>query len=136
MWLVSVELFNGALGAAFAPTRYLLLSGERLALDFDITVAGAPATVEWFMEFTSQNPSDPATSWHREVAEEDIGGGVTHMPVVVRDFAALAAGTTRLSAQFIRAHDFVRLQMRAAVGAVPNLAVTAPFGSQPAAPSP
>lgn len=111
---------------------------ERVAVDFTLVVT-VPAKVDWFLEFTRQNPLAAGAPFFQEIAEEDIGGGVTHMPKVIRDFqenggALLAAGTHRLTAQFVRAHDIARLQIRASVGTVTRATIEAVFGVGAVAP--
>lgn len=125
-----IILLDAPLGAAFIPTTAFLMQGERETIDFDITVTAGPAKVEWFLEFAQDPTNGP---WRREVAEEDVGGGVTHMPKVVRDFqetggAGLAVGVHNLSTQHVRAHQFSRVQIRAAAGTVTRAVVTAIFG--------
>ena len=109
------------------------MQAERMTFDFEFTVAAGGSTVEWYMEFTSENPNAPTTRWKREVAEEDIGGGVVHMPNVVRDFVLLAGAAAR-SCQFVRAHRFCRLQIRVSAGAATSVRIDAPFGLGVAAP--
>jgi hypothetical protein len=135
-----LTIFNAALGAAFAPSRPFLLNGDKLVFDFDIVVAAGPdAVIEFFEEFASDNPLDPNTRWYRQTAEEDIGGGVVHMPIVVRDFqkngtGPLPPGTHRLSVPLVRTHHFCRLQIRITAGfATANIVV--PFGVQAIAPA-
>jgi hypothetical protein len=128
---MSVVLFpGGALAAAFAPSAPFVLVGDRITIDFTIGVT-VPGLVEWFMEFTEENPVTTA-EWFREVAEEDQGGGITEMPIVIRRLAAsspgappfvnLAAGTHRITTQFVRHHQIARIQARAA-GTATMLAV-------------
>lgn len=116
----------------------MLLVADRLTLDFQITVAGAAAAVEWYLEYAS-DPS--AASFFQEVAEEAAAGGIVHMPKIVRDFqehggAGLAIGTHFLDVQLVRRHQFVRLQMRCTTGgATASVLATAPFGMRPAKPA-
>jgi hypothetical protein len=135
---MAITIFNAALGGAFVASQPILMQGERVSLDFDIAVTAGPCTVEWFLEFATGNPLAPGALWRREVAEEDIGGGVTNMPKVVRKLlenggAGLAVGTHRLSAQAIRAHQFFRIQMRVALGAASAVAHSV-FGTTVSAP--
>lgn len=113
-------IFDAPLGAAFVPSRGFIIANERITLDFTLVVT-LLATVQWFLEFTSGDPNDPATLWTREVAEEALAGGGANMPKVIRTFqefggAGLAVGTHLLSAHLIRAHQFCRIQMRITVG--------------------
>lgn len=118
------ELFNNLLTGAFVATDPFLISADRVPLDFEFSGAG---TVEWFLEFASDDPHAASTVWHREVDEEDIGSGVVHMFPVVRDFV-LTAGNLNRSAQLIRTHKFVRVQIRQTVGAFVTARVLAVFG--------
>lgn len=124
-----LELFNGAAAAAFTPSKPFLISGERTTLDFLFTLPAPGATLEWFLEFTSDDPNAAAARWAREVAEEDVGGGVTNMPLVLRNFAGIVNDEKR-SCQFVRAHRFCRVQFRlaAASPAIDNVTILAPFG--------
>lgn len=129
---MAVRLFNAALGAAFAPSSALLISGNKVALDFQLTVTTL-AQIEWYPEFTSDAPSSVTTIWYREVAEEDIGNGDVRMPKAIRRFtefggALLASGTHNLSVQLERTHQIFRLQMRIVAGAA-SAQVWAPFGT-------
>ena len=133
-----VEIINAVPGATFVPSTPFQLRGERVVLDWDIVIT-AGARVEWFLEFTSDNPLAATARWRREVAEEDVGGGVTDMPQVVRNFQVLGGGvlptgTHRLSAQMVRAHNFARIQVRVASGTVTGLNVFAVFGTSVSAP--
>lgn len=111
------------------------MPGNRCVLDFDLTVT-VLANVEWYLEWTSDSPNDASARLRREVAEEDIGGGVVRMPKVVRNFqenggAALAAGTHRLNCQFVKEGQFFRIQIRAQAGTVTRAIVSTPFGTAP-----
>jgi hypothetical protein len=125
-----IVLFNAPLAAAFQPSKPMLMSGERITLDFFISFIGPgiqPSKTEWYLEFTSDDPTATSAKWARETAEEYTTGGVTHMPVVLRDFPDVGS----FSAHFIRAHQFVRVQIRDASGFLPpNLfaLVRSPFG--------
>lgn len=125
-------LFNGALTASFVAGPPMLLSDGALSIDFELTTSSGPTTVLWYPEFARDNPLVAATKWYRELAEEDVGNGVVNMPKAIRDFqenggAGLADGTHYVSAQLIRRHLFVRLQMRVSTG-VASVVATAPFG--------
>jgi hypothetical protein len=132
-----VTLFNSILGANFVASSPLLISGEKVVLDFQLNVTAATAKVEWYPEFTSGNPFAPTTIWYRETAEEDIGNGDVRMPLSIRRFSNqgadtdLATGVYNLDAQFRRSHNFVRIQIRG-TGAIAS--VLAPFGEIPTAP--
>lgn len=124
MGSMSIELFNAALPvspAAYAQTSAFHIEGERFAVDVELTV-GTAGPVDFYLEYSEENPS--SGRWFREIAEEDQGGGVTEMPLVVRTlraegspFANLAAGTHRVTLQFIRTHKFGRINMRMRSGA-------------------
>lgn len=127
---MAVRLFNAALGAAFIPSSALLISGTKVALDFQLTVTTL-AQIEWYPEFASDAPA--TAIWHREVAEEDIGNGDVRMPKAIRRFTEfggtlLASGTHNLSVQLERTHQIFRIQMRIVTGAA-SVQVWAPFGT-------
>jgi hypothetical protein len=131
-------ILNSPLGIAFQPSRPILITCERVVLDFRIVIAGpAPVSVLWYPEYTVDNPYATATEWFREVAEEDIGNGDVRMPFTIRRFstegadAALPAGTHRFAVQLKRIHDIARIQM-AGVGA--QVLVYSVFGQVPPAP--
>ena len=134
---MAVTLFNSMLGANFVPTLPLLIAGEKVVLDFQLIVTAATAKIEWYPEFTSDNPFAVTTIWYRETAEEDIGNGDVRMPISIRRFSNqgadtnLATGTYYLDAQFRRSHNFTRIQIRG-TGSV--AVVIAPFGEIPSAP--
>lgn len=134
----NLVIFNGALGAAFVPSAPIFIAAREVPLDFVVTVTD-PADVEWFMEFTAEDPTDAATLWRREIAEEDVGGGIVNMPKVVRRLrenggAILAVGVHALTAQSIRTHGYCRVQSRVASGAA-SVQILAPLqDSTPAAP--
>lgn len=132
-----IDIFSGALGVTFAPTQPFLLHAEKVTVDFVVDVTIGPAVVEWYLEYTSGNPNDTNTIWYREVAEEDVGGGVVHMPKVVRnlednddDNHQLTQGIHYMSAQMVRAHNLCRLQVR--LNPVPvamaTMRITVPIG--------
>jgi hypothetical protein len=110
-----MRIFKGLLSPAFQPSTPFLFAAERVTLDF--AISGQP--VEWYLEFTSDDPNDIATIWKREVAEEDVGGGVTHMPAVVRDFPDDPDEPGNFSVPMIRTHKFCRIQIRDATGLLP-----------------
>jgi hypothetical protein len=116
----------------------MLLSDGALSVDFELTTSGGPTTIQWYPEFARDNPLVSTTKWYRELAEEDVGAGVVNMPKTIRGFqenggAGLADGVHYVSAQLVRRHLFVRLQMRVTAGAASAVA-TAPFGLPAAAP--
>ncbi len=134
-----LTLFDAVPGSGFAPTQPFQVSADRVILNWTAVVTVA-AGIQWYLEFTDENPIDPNTVWNREVAEEDVGSGVTHMPLVVRDFQnfsnglGLPVGTTGISTNFVRQANFIRAQIKLASGTVTRLKVTVPFGSSPAVP--
>jgi hypothetical protein len=129
---VSVVLLNSGLSANFSPTGAVMIVGNRLLLDFELEVTGATlAQVEWYQEFTGDDPASASAEWYREVASKTVDGAVT-MSELVRTFktsagANLGAGTHRLSLGFERLQRIARLQIRAAAGAV-QAQITAPYG--------
>lgn len=127
---MSASLFKGKLIGSFRASQSLLIAANTVTLDWQIVSSGGPTTLQWYMEFSDDN-----ADWHRELAEEDTGSGVVSMTVVVRTFhenggAALADGTHKLNAQFVRRAQFVRVQMRVTAGAA-QVTLTAPFGDVP-----
>jgi len=128
---MSNVLFKRALTTAFQPTRAFLIEANRVTFRFELAVTGGtPAVVQYYMEFGSD--PDPAGAWYREMAEEDQGAGDVEQPLVLRtlqDVAGVAfvAGTYRMSAQFRREEQLVRLQIKAQAGAV-RATIEAPFG--------
>lgn len=126
-----LTLYDAPLGGAFTATRSFLMIGEKATVDFLFAQAVGPATIEWYLEYTSDNPLLPSAVWRREVDEEDVGAGIVHMFDVVRDFTGIVGAAVGKSAQCVRAHHFIRVVMRVAAGAVGNVVVTTPFGIQP-----
>ena len=124
-------IFNGVpptAPAAAVPTTALLIVAERIVFDMEIT-STADGRLDWHMEFTSDDPLSPAARWYREVSEDDMGGGVVDMPAVARNYVVTGAAVTRLSAQFVRAHRFVRLQLQqTAAAGISRVRIEAPFG--------
>lgn len=128
-------VFNRVLTGAFVAGTPFFITAEKVVLDFLATVT-VLAAIDWFLEFTGDNPLSAAAVWNQELAEEDAGGGVVAMPKVVRTFkenggANLAIGTHSLSCQFVRTHKYCRIQAR--VNAVPaggaaSLQVSTQFG--------
>jgi hypothetical protein len=128
---MSATMFNGPLSSGYRPTKAVLISATEFTVDFELVISGSTATVQYYLEF-GEDP-DPNAKWYREIAEEDAGGGVVLMPVVIRSLAAnaggnLPVGTHLLDAEFKRRHRFVRLQLSSA-GTV-ACTVTAPFADQ------
>jgi hypothetical protein len=129
-------LFNYMpLTANFQPSSSILIKSDTVVLDFDLIVPGpGTAKVEWYPEFTFENPLDASTVWYRESAEEDIGNGDVRMPFSIRRFstngadADLPAGTYHVDVQFKRIHAFCRVQIR---GLGCTARIRAPFGEQP-----
>jgi hypothetical protein len=141
---MSISLFNGPLTNAFQPTQGFLLAGDSVVLDMTAIIASVPPAatlgrIEFFLEYTTQDPNAASTSWFREVAEEDIGNGDVRMAKVVRRFSEqgsdvpLAVGTHRLNMQFSRKEGFARLQVRVVAGGANacTLSVAAVFGALP-----
>lgn len=131
-------LFDGRLTDSFAGSVPVLLSAERLTVDFVIDVT-AEAVVQWYLAFTPDDPNAQGAIWRQEVAEEDVGNGVVHMPKVIRDFtenggAALAVGQHAFTCQFIRSHNIARVYVRVSSGAVDRCVITAPFGASALSP--
>lgn len=131
---MSLPIFNGPLTNAFQPSLPLLINDSVVVLDTTLVIAGGPVRVEWYPEFTDDNPFDVNTRWYRELAEEDVGNGDVRMALTIRRFSTYGAdadlppGTYQLDAQFRRVHDFCRIQIRG-LGATAR--VIAPFGSAP-----
>ena len=106
-----------------------------MSLQWTLVTTGGPTTVNYYLEFTDENPNDSASAWFREVDEADNGTGTVKMSKVVRTFAenggaSLADGTHQLSCQFVRQAQFVRLQVSVSAGAA-VVTIDAPFGSIP-----
>jgi hypothetical protein len=128
------KVFDKALTTSYAATTPLMMAAGRVTMDFLLTVA-TEAAVQWYLEFTDDNPNNASTQWFRELAEEDAGGGVVAIPLVVRTFKEssatltnLQAGTFAGSAQFARTHKFFRLQIRASSGSVTRAQIWGQFG--------
>lgn len=133
-----ITIFDAPLTTSFQASSPVLMQDKHVALDFLIVVT-VLAAVEWFLEFTGEDPNAAASQWYREIAEEDNGGGQTDMPIAVRTFRAaggtnLPAGTHPLDAQFQKVHKFFRVQIRAASGTVTRTRIQAQFGSVPVSP--
>lgn len=131
-----IKLFEAQLTAVNQATPAFMITGDHCVLDFDFDVS-VLATIEWFLEFTPDNPNvipQAQTTWHREVSEENAGGGVVSMPNVVRTFPAVAVGNRAANtaqardAQFVRTHQFARIQIRASAGTVERARIRVPFG--------
>ncbi len=135
-------VFEAPLKNVYLPSKPILLSGEKLTLDWILTVqAPALAKVDWYLEFVSSNPYDTGAPWTREVSEEDSSGGLVAMPFVVRTFYAngapltlLPAGTHRMTTQFERSHNFARVQAKLTSGGKTNAKILSIFGSIPIPP--
>lgn len=143
---MTTKIFDAALTDATLPgptgflaTTPLLMVGSdaHVSLDFLFTIAGGATGVVWYLEFTEDDPNAAATVWAREIAEEDGGGGVVDMPVVVRRFRAHGAviadlpnGEHNLSAQFLRKHKYFRVQVGIITGGggVARMQIFAQFG--------
>ncbi len=129
-----VLLKNAPLSGSFRPSKWLAIQNKEFTLDFQLTVTGANATVQYYLEFTS-NPTDTSAPVFRELAQEDGGGGEVLMPVVVRTFAEnggtdLPVGNYAFDTEYVRRHRAVRVQIRVTgIGAAARATITAPFGS-------
>lgn len=127
-------IFNAPLTANFQASDPLQVVDDTIILDFAIVIAVGTVRVQWYLEFTSDNPFDPNTVWFREVAEEDIGNGDVRMPYAVRRFSTfnvdgdLPVGTHLLDVQISRVHDFCRIRI-AGNGATAK--VIAPVNEKP-----
>ena len=115
-----IQLFKRTLTTAYQPTAAFAINAFELTLLWEAVVAaGTAGSIEWYLEFSDDN-----VKWYREVAEEDVGGGVVGMPLVVRTFkanggAALPAGaTTRMDTEFRRRNALCRVQVKASAGSV------------------
>ena len=112
-----VTIFDAALTAAFQSSQPVVVSNDIVILDFTIVIAVGTVRVQWYLEFTSDNPFDPNAAWFREVSEEDIGNGDVRMPVAIRRFstfgadADLGVGTHRFDVQLKRVHNFCRIKI-------------------------
>lgn len=115
--MAAPTIFNQDLTGSFVATRSLLITADEVTLFWTLVTAGEnPVFVEFYLEFCVGDPTND-TNWFREVDEEDTGDGVVNMAKVIRTFhenggAGLAAGTHRLSTQFLRNAPMVRLQVR------------------------
>lgn len=115
-----ISLFNGKLPAAFAPTVWMTVVGDKIPLTFHLVTSGGPTAVDFYLEFTD-DPTLKVPVASREVDEQDIGNGVVTMSKVIRTFqenngGTLQNGTHDLSCQFVRLAPFARLQIRASAG--------------------
>lgn len=129
---MSLQLFKKLLTTSYVASSPIAIDSDDLTLFFDLTLSGGPTTVDFYLEYTDDDPTDSATTWRQEVDEVDVAGAVTHN-IVTRTFGALADGTYNLALQFTRRAPYARLQIKGSVGG--GLAiVTAPFGSKPQAP--
>ena len=131
-------IFNAALTASFQPSRPIIIVAEKVVLDFKLVINSRSAVqVQWYPEFTMDNPASPTAEWYRETAEEDLGNADARMPPSIRRFstqgadADLPTGTYYFDTQFKRTHGFVRIQI---LGFGCTAKVTAPFGEIPSAP--
>lgn len=135
----TLKLFEADCQTTYHESKAFLINADAVTLDWNIVVTAGPSLVEWYMEFTSDNPLSSSATWYREVAEEDGGNGVTLMPEVTRKFTSngvstgLTAGTHNLSTQLIRKHRYVHLKIRCNTGRA-TVTVVAPFGLVASAP--
>jgi hypothetical protein len=127
-------LFDAALTASFQASAPVTVSEDIAIFDFTITIAVGTVRVQWYLEYTSDNPYSPTAIWYRETAEEDIGNGDVRMPSAIRRFstfgadADLGVGTYYFDVQLKRVHDFCRIRI-AGNGAYAK--VVAPVNSKP-----
>lgn len=128
-----MTLFKKALTTGYVMSQPLAIDSDDLTLFFTMVLSGGPTTVDFFLEYTDENPNDSASTWYQEVDEVDNGtGGVTHN-IVTRTFGALADGSYNLALQFTRRAQYARIQIKADVAG--GLAtIIAPFGSRTASP--
>lgn len=120
-------ILKTALTAVFQPSQPFMIVNGLAVVDFALSVGAGPAQVEWYFELTSSPPGAPATEWFRELSEETPGLGLIDLVPTVRRFTGLAAGSVFFDNQSAKAHDFCRIQVRAAAGAV-DATVRTPFG--------
>jgi hypothetical protein len=124
------SIFSGNVGTGSftASAPFALTAGNDpgdpnfAVLDFHLDLS-APTKLEWYLEFTFDDPTDPAARWAKEIAEEDTAGGTVNMPIVLRAICAngggnLPAGLTKVSAQLERKHTYARVQLRATSGSL------------------
>lgn len=130
---MSLILMQGvALTTGTTSSLALMLVSEQLEIDFDLTCIGGPSKVEYFIEY-----SEDLITWFAEVADEDVGRGVTLMPKAVRTLADNSSSAIadnphfRATCQFVRKAPFARIQMTASQGTVVVNKITAPFGLGP-----
>ncbi len=129
-----VLLKNAPLTGSFRPSKWLAIQNKEFTLDFQLAITGGAATVEYYLEFTS-NPTNTSAPVFRELAQEDAGNGEVLMPAVVRTFAVaggsdLPIGNYAFDTEYVRRHRAVRVQIRVTGdGAVARATITAPFGS-------
>ena len=140
---MALVIFNGALTTTFQPTIPSQVKGEKIALDFVVTVAntltpaGTHAEVQWYPEFTDLDPNAAASQWYRESSEENQGNGNILMVQTIRQFAEygsvdLSEGTFTFDTQFRRVHAFFRLQVRITTTSADTCSavIRDPFGVQ------
>ncbi len=137
---MAARIFNNqVLTTSFVASKVFILGAEHVTLDFEAVITTGSTIVEYFIEYTVENPLDAAVRFFREVAEENAGNGVVAMPIVIRSLKLngaannlLTVGTHRTSHQFIRHHKMVRIQARLlAGGGAARLTVDEPFATIP-----
>lgn len=119
-------ILTAGLTGTFQPSQPFLIVNGLAVVDFSVLVDVA-ATVEWYFELTSTAPTSPAVEWFREVTEDSPGAGVIEMLPTVRRFSGLAPALHLLDVQAAKAHDFCRIQIRAASGSA-LVSLSTPFG--------
>ncbi len=133
-FIFGTNVGGALLTVAFQATQPLIIDDKELSLNFDFTVPAGDPRVEFYPEYTDDNPFLAPARWRREVSEELIGNGDVRMSLVIRRFATngadanLPAGAYNLNVQLRRAGQFVRLQLR---GDGVTMTVSAPFGAIP-----
>ena len=127
-------------GNAFVASQPVMLERDWLTIDFTIVVATGVTQVQFFPEFTGENPNAVATAWFRQVVSDDGAGGLVNMAKTVNVFQEnngnnLAVGTHLLSVQLLVRHMFARIQAGiVSGGGTAVMSAVARFGSQPITP--
>ena len=136
---MSLTIFKGSLTSGFQASDPVTLKSQALTLLWDISATDADVTdVDFYLEYTDENPLDANTIWYPEVDEQDTGDGEVTMSLVLRTFqlnggASLPLGSYRASTLFTRKAQFARVQVRVSDGAA-NLTLKDPFSDNPQSP--
>lgn len=130
-------IFAGAATSAFQASSPIQIVGEKISLDFQFVVTDVAAQIQFYLEYTAGNPFAPATPWYAEMTEELQDYGVVRTAPTLRQFyltggADLAIGTHNFNQEFVRVHQYARIQLRALTGTV-RASVTSVFNSIPQA---